>query len=79
MREGRPVTQEQKRIPGEKNPVGSGNGADQIANAARSSQMQGLSTGNGVSGGLFGLFAARRTRKAKKRAIAAWEAQRRDQ
>jgi hypothetical protein len=44
-----------------------------------SSQMQGLSTGNGVSGGLLGLFAARRTRKAKKNAIASWEAQRRDQ
>jgi len=44
-----------------------------------SSQEQGLSTGNGVSGGLLGLLAARRARKAKKDAIAAWEAQRRDQ
>ena len=73
------MTSSEKRVPGEQNPVGSGNEADQIANAAMSSQMQGLSTGNGVSGGLPGLFAARRARKAKKRAIAAWEAQRGDQ
>jgi hypothetical protein len=73
------VTSDRKRIPGEKNPVGSSSEAEQIANAARSSQMQGMSTSNGVSGGLLGLLAARRTRKAKKRAIAAWEAQRRDQ
>ncbi len=72
------MTGHQKRIPGEKNPVGPDYEANQIANAAMSSQMQGLSTGNGVAGGLLGLFAARRTRKAKKRAIAAWEAQRRD-
>ena len=68
-----------KRIPGEKNPVGSSSEADQIVNSAMSSHMQGLSTSKGVSGGLLGLFAARRTRKAKKRAIATWEAQRRDQ
>ena len=49
------------------------------ANAAMSSQMQGLSIGNGVSGGLLGLFGTRRARKAKKNAIAVWEAQRRDQ
>ena len=73
------MTPNRKRIPGDRNPVGDSSGVDQIANAAMSSQMQGLSTGNGVAGGLLGLFAARRTRKAKKRAIAAWEAQRRDQ
>jgi hypothetical protein len=73
------VTPDRKRIPGEKNPVGDGSEVDQIANAAMSSQMQGASTGNGVSGGLLGLFAARRARKRKKNAIAAWEAQRRDQ
>ena len=73
------MTPNRKRIPGEKNPVGDSSEADQIANAAKSSQMQGLSTGNGVSGGLLGLFAARRARKAKKNAIASWEAQRRDQ
>ena len=40
---------------------------------------QGQSTSNGVtSHGLFGLLAARRERRAKKNAIAAWEAQRRD-
>jgi hypothetical protein len=72
------VTGNRKRIPGEKNPVGSGSEADQIVNAAMSSQMQGASTGNGVSGVLLGLFAGRRTRKAKQRAIATWEAQRRD-
>ncbi len=70
------MTPNRKRIPGEKNPVGDSSQADQIANAAMSSQMQGESTGNGVSGGLLGLFAARRARKAKKKAIAAWEAQR---
>ena len=73
------VTHNQKRIPGEKNPMGDSSAADQIANAAMSSQMQGLSTGSGVSGGLLGLFAARRARKAKKNAIAAWEAQHRGQ
>ena len=73
------MTRNRRRIPGEKNPVGSSSEADQIVNSARSSQMQGSSTGNGVSGGLLALFAARRTRKAKKRAIATWEAQRRDQ
>ena len=65
-----------KRIAGQKNPVGSSMEPDQIANAAMSSQMQGLSTGNGVSGGLLGLLGARRARKAKKKAIALWEAQR---
>jgi hypothetical protein len=41
---------------------------------------QGPSASNGViSRGLFGLLAARRERRAKKNAIAAWEAQRRDQ
>jgi len=73
------MSPDRKRIPGEKNPVGDRSGADQIANAAMSSQMQGMSTGNGVSGGLLGLLAARRARKAKKNAIAAWEAQRRGQ
>ena len=73
------MTRNRRRIPGEKNPVGSSSETDQIVNSAMSSQMQGSSTGNGVSGGLLGLFAARRTRKAKKRAIATWEAQRRDQ
>ena len=73
------MTPNRKRIQGEKNPVGDSSEADQIANAAMSSQMQGVSTGNGVSGGLLGLFAARRARKAKKKAIAAWEAQRGDQ
>jgi hypothetical protein len=73
------MSPDRKRIPGEKNPVGDPSEADQIANAAMSSQMQGLSTGNGVSGGLLGLLAARRARKAKKNAIAAWEAQRRGQ
>ena len=71
------MTQNRKRIPGEKNPVGDSSEVDQIANAAMSSQ--GLSTSNGViSSGLFGLLAARRERRAKKNAIAAWEAQRRD-
>ena len=68
-----------RRIAGEKNPVGDSSEPDQIANAAMSSQMQGMSTGNGVSGGLLGLLAARRVRKAKRKAIAAWEADRRDQ
>ncbi len=45
-----------------------------------SSQMQGMSTGDGVSSrGLFTLLAARRERRAKKNAFAAWEDQRRDQ
>lgn len=66
---------DRKRIPGEKNPVGDSTPVDQIANAASSSQMQGLSTGNGVSGGLLGLLEARRMRKAKKKAIAQWEAE----
>ena len=40
---------------------------------------QGLSTSNGVvSTGLFGLLASSRGTGAKKSAIAAWEAQRRD-
>ena len=73
------MTPNRKRIPGDRNPVGDSSGVDQIANAAMSSQMQGLGTDNGVSGGLLGLLAARRARKAKKNAIAAWEAQRRDQ
>jgi hypothetical protein len=73
------VTHNRKRIPGELNPEGDSSEVDQIANAARSSQMQGVSTGNGVSGGLLGLFATRRARRRKKNAIAAWEAQRRDQ
>lgn len=72
------MTQDRKRIPGEKNPVADSSKADQIANAAMSSQ--GMSTGDGViSHGLFGLFAARRERRARKNAIAAWEALRRDQ
>ena len=74
------MTPNRKRIPGDRNPVGDSSGVDQIANAAMSSQMQGMSTGDGViSRGLFTLLAARRERKAKKNAIAAWEAQRRDQ
>lgn len=73
------MTPNRKRIPGERNHVGDSSEVDQIANPARSSQMQGVSTGNGVSGGLLGLLAARRARKAKKNAIAAWEAKRRDQ
>lgn len=72
------MTGDRKRIPGDKNPVGSSRELDQIVNAARSSQMQGMSTGNGVSGRLLGMFAARRSRKAQKKAIAEWEAQRRD-
>ena len=72
------MTQNRKRIPGEKNPVADSSGVDQIINVAMSSQ--GLSTSDGViSRGLFGLLAARRERRAKKNAIAAWEAQRRDQ
>jgi hypothetical protein len=72
------VTQNRKRIPGEKNPVADSSEVDQILNAAMSSQ--GLSTSNGViSRGLFGLLGARRERSAKKNAIAAWEAQRREQ
>ena len=74
------MTQNRKRIPGEKNPVGDSSEVDQIANAAMSSQMQGMSTGDGViSRGLFTLLAARRERKAKKDAIAARKAPRRDQ
>ena len=73
------MTRDRRRVPGENNPAGSSSEADQIVNSAMSSQLQGLSTSNGVSGGLLGLLAARRTRKAKKRAIATWEAQRRDQ
>ena len=72
------MTQNRKRIPGEKNPVVDSSEVNQIINASMSSQ--GLSTSNGViSRGLFGLLAARRERRAKKNAIAAWEAQRRDQ
>ena len=72
------MTQNRKRIPGENNPVADSSEVDQIINAAMSSQGQ--STSNGViSHGLFGLLAARRERRAKKSAIAAWEAQRRDQ
>jgi hypothetical protein len=71
------VTPNRKRIPGEKNPVGDRGEVDQVANAARSSQMLGLSTGTGVSAGLLQLFTARRARKAKKDAIAAWEARQR--
>jgi hypothetical protein len=74
------MTQNPKRIPGEKNPVADSSEVDQTANAAQSSQMQGLSTSGGViSSGLFGLLAARRERRAKKNAIAAWEAQRSEQ
>ena len=73
------MTPNRKRIPGEENPVGDSSEADQIANAAMYSQMQGVSTSNGVSGGLLGLFAGRRARKRKKNAIATWEAQRHDQ
>ena len=73
------MTPNRKRIPGELNPEGDRSEVDQIANAARSSQMQGVSTSNGVSGGWLGLFAIRRARKRKKNAIAAWEAQRRDE
>ena len=73
------VNPNKRRIPGEKNPVADSSEVDQISNAALSSQMQGLSTSNGVSAGLLGVLAARRARKAKKRAIAAWEAERRDQ
>ena len=73
------MTGNRKRIPGEKNPVGSSSEGDQIVNSATSSHMRGQSTSSGVSGGLLGLFAARRIRKAKKRAIATWESQRRDQ
>jgi hypothetical protein len=72
------VTQDRKRIPGETNPVAGSSEVDQIINVAMSSQGQ--STSNGVtSHGVFGLLAARRERRAKKNAIAAWEAQRRDQ
>jgi hypothetical protein len=72
------VNPNRKRIPGEKNPEADSSEVDQITNAAISSQMQGMSTSNGVSAGLLGVLAARRARKAKKRAIAAWEAERRD-
>lgn len=72
------MTHNRKRIPGEKNPAADSSEVDQIINTAMSSQ--GLSTSNGViSHGLFGLLAARRERRARKNAIAAWEAQRRDQ
>ena len=72
------MTQNRKRIPGEKNPVVDSSEVNQIINASMSSQ--GLSTSNGlISRGLFGLLAARRERRAKKNAIAAWEAQGRDQ
>ena len=72
------MTQHRKRIPGEKNPVAHTSEVDQIINAAKSSQ--GLSASNGViSRGLFGLLAVHRDRRAKKNAITAWEAQRRDQ
>ena len=72
------MTQNRKRIPGENNPVADSSEVDQIINTAISSQGQ--STSNGVvSPGLFGLLAARRERRAKRNAIAAWEAQRRDQ
>jgi hypothetical protein len=72
------VATDRKRIPGEKNPVGDTTPADQIANAAMSSQMQGLSTGSGVLGGLLGVLEARRVRKAKKKAIALCEAEHED-
>ena len=72
------MTQDRKRIPGETNPAAGSSEVDQIINVAMSSQGQ--STSNGVtSHGLFGLLAAHRERRAKKNAIAAWEAQRRDQ
>ena len=72
------MTHNRKRIPGEKNPAADSSEGDQIINAAMSSQ--GLSTNNGViSHRLFGLLAARRERRAKKNAIAALEAKRRDQ
>lgn len=72
------MTQNRKRIPGETNPIADSSKVDQIINVAMSSQGQ--STSNGVTfHGLFGLLAARRKRRAKKNAIAAWEAQRRDQ
>jgi hypothetical protein len=52
------VTQNRKRIPGEKNPVGDSREVDQIANTSMSSQ--GLSTGGGVIfSGLFALLVAR--------------------
>jgi hypothetical protein len=71
------VTGNRRRTPGEKNPVADSSEVDQISNAAMSNQMQGMS--NGASGGLLNLLAARRARKAKKRAVAAWEAQRGEQ
>ena len=72
------MTHDRKRIPGEKNPAADSSEVDQIANAAMSSQ--GLGTSSGVMfSGLFGLLAARRERRAKKNAIAARRAQRRDQ
>ena len=72
------MTKDRKRNPGEANPVADSSEVDQIINVAMSSQ--GRSTSNGVSShGLFGVLAARRERRAKKNAIAAWEAQRRDQ
>lgn len=72
------MTQDRKRIPGETNPAAGSSEVDQIINVAMSSQGQ--STSNGVtSHGLFGLFAAHPERRAKKNAIAAREAQRRDQ
>lgn len=67
-----------QRRPGDENPEVDGTDVDQIVNAAHSSAMQGESTSNGVSGGLVTLLGRRRARKAKQRAIAEWEAGRRD-
>lgn len=73
------MSQNRKQTPGEKNPAGDSTEVDQIHNAAMSSQMQGMTTSNGViSRGLLTLFAVGRERRAKQKAIAAWEAQRGD-
>ena len=64
-----------KRFPGEKNPGLDTHDVDQLTNTALS---DGSSSGTytGVSAGLLGLFASWRTKRAKKRAMAAHEAQR---
>jgi hypothetical protein len=64
-----------KRIPGEKNPVASSDGVNHITNASMGSNGEG--TFNGIAGRLLGALGAGRARRAKKRAIAEWEAKRR--
>ena len=66
-----------ERIPGERNPGLDTHDMDQLTNTALS-HGSGTQTGagDGVSGEFLGLVAGRRRRRAKRRAMAAYEAQR---